>query len=75
MSARGRWFTLEQAAEAYPAIGARMFRRLVQERRLPFSRVGGRRIVVAESDIEALLEAGRVEPPTVRLAARPRRAS
>jgi excisionase family DNA binding protein len=58
---RGKWFTLDQAGDAYPAIGRRMFRRLVQERRLPFSRVG-RRILVAEHDIDSYLDATRVEP-------------
>lgn len=49
---RGRYFTLEQAAAAYPAFTPRLFRRLVQERRIAFSKVG-RRIVLAEADIEA----------------------
>jgi len=35
---------------------------LVQERRIAFSRVG-RNIVFAEADIEAYVEANRVEPP------------
>jgi hypothetical protein len=39
----------------------RLFRRLVQERRIAFSRAG-RCIVIAESDITAFLEANRVEP-------------
>ena len=34
---RGRYFTLEQAAEAYPAFTLRLLRRLVQERRIAFS--------------------------------------
>jgi excisionase family DNA binding protein len=59
---RGRYFTLQQAAEQYPAFTTRLLRRLVQERRIAFSRVG-RNIVFAEADIEAYVEANRVEPP------------
>jgi excisionase family DNA binding protein len=59
---RGRYFTLQQAADEYPAFTHRLLRRLVQERRIPFSRVG-RCIVLAETDIEAYVEANRVEPP------------
>ena len=64
-SNRGRYFTLEQAAEAYPAFTFRLLRRLVQEHRIAFSRVG-RRIVLAEADIEHYLEGNRVEPPDRR---------
>jgi excisionase family DNA binding protein len=66
---RGRYFTLQQAADEYPAFTLRLLRRLVQERRIAFSRVG-RCIVLAEADIEAYLEANRVEPPprTCRMA-------
>lgn len=60
-SDRGRYFTLQQAAEAFPAFTPRLLRRLVQERRIPFSRAG-RCIVLAEGDILAYLEANRVEP-------------
>jgi len=59
---RGRYFTLQQAADAYPAFTGRLLRRLVQQRRIAFSRVG-RNIVLAEADIEAYVEANRVEPP------------
>jgi hypothetical protein len=58
---RGRYFTLRQAADEYPAFTLRLLRRLVQERRIAFSRAG-RCIVLAEADIEAYLEASRVEP-------------
>jgi hypothetical protein len=58
---RGRYFTLEQATEAYPIFTLRLLRRLVEERRIAFSRAG-RRIVLAERDIEHYLEAHRVEP-------------
>jgi hypothetical protein len=60
---RGRYFTLEQAAEAYPVFTRRLLTRLVQERRIAFSRAG-RLIVLAESDIEQYLEANRVEGPS-----------
>lgn len=59
---RGRYLTLQQAAEAFPAFTPRLLRRLVQERRIPFSRAG-RSIVIAEADIDAYLERNRVEPP------------
>jgi hypothetical protein len=52
--------TLPQAAEAYPAFTFRLLRRLVDQRRIPFSRAG-RRIVLAEADMENYLEANRVE--------------
>lgn len=58
---RGRYFTLDQAAEAYPVFTRRLLRRLVEQRRIPFSRAG-RLIVLAESDIELYLEANRFEP-------------
>lgn len=58
---RGRYLTLEQAADAYPVFTFRLLRRLVEERRIAFSRAG-RRIVLAERDIELYLEANRVEP-------------
>lgn len=61
-TARGRYLTLQQAAEEFPAFSPRLLRRLVQERRLPFSRAG-RCIVIAEADIHAYLERNRVEPP------------
>lgn len=59
---RGRYFTLNQAAEEFPAFTPRLLRRLVQERRIPFSRAG-RCIVLAEADIEIYLERNRVEAP------------
>jgi hypothetical protein len=61
-SERGRYLTLQQVAVAFPAFTPRLLRRLVQERRIPFSR-GGRYIVLAEGDILAYLEKNRVEPP------------
>jgi hypothetical protein len=62
---RGRYFTLDQAAEAYPVFTRRLLTRLVQQRRIAFSRAG-RIIVLGESDIEEYLEANRVEPPRSR---------
>lgn len=59
---RGRYFTLKQVPEIYPVFTHRLLRRLVDQRRIPFSRVG-RCIVLAETDIEAYIEANRVEPP------------
>ncbi len=58
---RGQYLTLQQAAETFPAFSPRLLRRLVQERRIPFSRAG-RCIVIAEADIDAYLERNRVEP-------------
>jgi hypothetical protein len=58
---RGRYLTLGQVADEYPIFSIRLLRRLVQERRIPFSRAG-RCIVLAEADIEVYLEHNRVEP-------------
>jgi len=64
---RGQYLTLEQAAERYPVFSPRFLRRLVQERRIAFSRVG-RSVVLAEADIEEYLEKNRVEPPRWNIA-------
>ena len=58
---RGRYFTIPQAVEAYPVLTERLIRRLVAERRIAFT-YAGRRVVLAEADIEAYLEANRREP-------------
>lgn len=59
---RGRYFTIPQAVEAYPGVlTERLIRRLVAERRIAFS-YAGRRVVLAEADIEAYLDANRQEP-------------
>ncbi len=58
---RGRYLTLAQAAKEYPIFSERLLRRLVQERRIAFSRAG-RTVVLAESDIHSYLEHNRVEP-------------
>jgi hypothetical protein len=60
---RGKYFTLQQAVVAYPVFTPRLLRRLVQQRRIAFSRVG-RTIVLSEADIESYITQGRVEPPT-----------
>jgi excisionase family DNA binding protein len=57
---RGRYLTLTEAAEEYPIFSQRLLRRLVQERRIAFSRAG-RTVVLAESDIHDYLEHNRVE--------------
>lgn len=62
---RGPYFTVAQAAQRYPALGQRLLRRLIEERRIAFSKAG-RVNVLAESDIEAYLESNRVEPPQLR---------
>ena len=61
---RGRYFTLQQVVVAYPVFTPRLLRRLVQQRRIAFSRVG-RTIVLSESDIESYITQNRVEPPAV----------
>ena len=70
---RGRYFTIPQAVEAYPGVlTERLIRRLVAERRIAFS-YAGRRVVLAEADIEAYLDANRQEPlqgPCAAIAAR-----
>ena len=59
---RGRYFTIPQVVAAYPGVlTERLIRRLVAERRIAFT-YAGRRIVLAEADIEAYLEANRREP-------------
>jgi excisionase family DNA binding protein len=58
---RGRYFTIP-AVEAYPGVlTERLIRRLVAERRIAFTRAG-RRVILAETDIEAYLDANRQEP-------------
>lgn len=59
---RGRYFTIPQAVEAYPGVlTERLIRRLVSDRRIAYS-YSGRRVILAEDDIEAYLEARRREP-------------
>lgn len=69
---RRRYFTIPQAIEAYPGVlTERLIRRLVAERRIAFS-YAGRRVILAEDDIEAYLEANRREPADRLRAARRR---
>lgn len=66
---RGRYFTIPQAVEAYPGVlTERLIRRLVNERRIAFT-YAGRRVVLAETDIENYLEGNRREPPDARTGA------
>lgn len=66
---RGRYFTIPEAVEAYPGVHTeRPIRRLVSERRIAFT-YAGRRVVLAEADIEAYLEGNRREPPGGRTGA------
>jgi hypothetical protein len=59
---RGRYFTIPQAIDAYPGVlTERLIRRLVAERRIAFTYCG-RRVILAEADIESYLEANRQEP-------------
>ena len=59
---RGRYFTISQAAQAYPGVlTERLIHRLVAERRVAYS-YAGRRVVLAEADLEAYLDANRHEP-------------
>ncbi len=66
---RGRYFTIPQAVDAYPGVlTVRLIRRLVNERRIAFT-YAGRRVVLAETDIENYLEGNRREPPDGRTGA------
>ena len=59
---RGRYFTIPQAVEAYPGVlTERLIRRLVAEKRVAYT-YAGRRVVLAEDDIEDYLERNRREP-------------
>lgn len=56
--------TVEEVAERL-GTSPRFVRRLIAERRIGFTRLG-RKVRVEESDVEAFIEAGRVEPMTVQ---------
>ncbi|NNN22182.1 MAG: helix-turn-helix domain-containing protein [Acidimicrobiales bacterium] len=60
---------MDQVPDNYPVFTLRLLRRLVEERRIAFSRAG-RRIVFSESDIESYLENNRVEPQTTTSSSR-----
>lgn len=55
------YLTVKMAGAKYPAIGERHFRRLMEEGKLVYSKVGGK-VIIDETDIEALIVSGRVEP-------------
>ena len=65
VSTLDRLLTVAQAAERLNTT-ERFVRRLVEERRIAFTRLG-RHVRLAESDLEAFVTAGRVEPIRVRL--------
>lgn len=56
--------TVDEAAEALNTT-TRFVRRLIAERRICFHHVG-RHVRIAENDLAAFVEAGRVNPPEVR---------
>jgi excisionase family DNA binding protein len=55
-----RLLTVEAAAERM-STSVRFVRRLIAERRIAFVKLG-RHVRIAETDIEAFIEAGRVDP-------------
>jgi excisionase family DNA binding protein len=57
--------TVEQAAERIN-MSVRYVRRLVAERRIPFHKLG-RSVRIMASDLDAYVQAGRVEPITASL--------
>jgi excisionase family DNA binding protein len=64
MTSADRYLTVAEAA-AYLNTSERFVRRLVAERRIAFHHVG-RHVRFAVSDLDAFVQAGRVEPITVR---------
>ncbi|WP_433681198.1 helix-turn-helix domain-containing protein [Nocardia sp. CA-119907] len=64
MPARSEYLDVEGAAE-YLGTGVRFVRRLVAERRVVFYKVGSH-VRFKVSDLEAYVQAGRVEPIEVR---------
>lgn len=65
VSTLDKLLTVPQAAERLNTT-ERFVRRLVEERRIAFTRLG-RHVRIAESDLDAFISAGRVEPIRVRL--------
>jgi excisionase family DNA binding protein len=55
--------TVDEAANALNT-DSRFVRRLIAERRICFHHIG-RHVRIAESDLQAFIEAGRVAPPKV----------
>ena len=68
---RGRPLTLPEAA-AYLNVAERYMRRLVTDRRLPYFKVG-RLLRFSAEDLDAFLEAGRIEPSSPHPLLVPRR--
>jgi excisionase family DNA binding protein len=58
-SRNSTWLTKEEAAD-YLSCSLRLIDRLVQERRLPFTRIA-KFVRISQDDLEAFAEAGRVE--------------
>jgi excisionase family DNA binding protein len=56
------YYTIKQAGDAYPALGARLLRRWVERREIAFHRTSGNRILLRADDIERKLAENRVEP-------------
>ena len=68
---RGRPLTLPEAA-AYLNVTERYMRRLVTDRRIPYFKVG-RLLRFSAEDLDAFLEAGRIEPSSAHPLLAPRR--
>jgi len=56
-----RLVTLPQALEHHPWLTERYLRRLVAERRIPYYKPSGGRLLFDLADIDALVETSRVE--------------
>ena len=60
-----KMLTIDQAAECL-GTSPRFVRRLISERRIAFNKIG-RHVRLNATDIEAFIQAGRVEPWTQRV--------
>ena len=58
-----RFLTVPEAAERL-SVKESFIRRLVFEKKVPYTKFGGRTLRIAEDDLDAFIEAGRVEPVT-----------
>jgi excisionase family DNA binding protein len=56
-----RLLTVEEAAERLGTT-QRFIRRLTHERRIPYTKLGGSKVRLRESDLDAFIAAGRVDP-------------
>jgi len=62
-----KYLTIPESA-AYLRHGERTVWRLIADGALPYHRVsGGRRVLIRRTDLDALLEAGRVEPHATKV--------